>query len=219
MIDLHVHTTISDGCCLPAEAAQRAKAAGCRAIVLADHADQTSLPTVVAATKAAARDALHAEIDVYPGVELTHVPPALMAETVARARELGAVVVVVHGETLMEPIPRGVNLAAIEAGVDVLAHPGLLTPQEAALAAERDVCLELSTKPLHSLTNGLVARLAQAHGARLVVNTDAHTHDHYYPAAFRKAVALGAGLSAAEVQATQVNAERVLQRALTRLRA
>ena len=43
----------------------------------------------------------------------------------------------------MEPVEPGTNEAAIRSPwVDVLAHPGLITPEEARLAAERGVRLE-----------------------------------------------------------------------------
>ena len=58
----------------------------------------------------------------------------------------GAELVVVHGETPAEPVRPGTNRAALEAGVDILAHPGFLTQAEAELAREKGVCLEITSR-------------------------------------------------------------------------
>jgi len=54
--------------------------------------------------------------------------------------------------------------------VDILSHPGLINAEEVALAAAAGVCLEITTRKGHSLTNGYVAKLAPAAGAKLVIN-------------------------------------------------
>jgi hypothetical protein len=96
----------------------------------------------------------HHKVRALAGVELTHVPPELINDLTLQARDLGADIVVVHGETIVEPVPPGTNRAAIEAGVDLLAHPGLITAGEVALAAENGVHLEISARKGHSLGNG-----------------------------------------------------------------
>jgi histidinol phosphatase-like PHP family hydrolase len=122
-----------------------------------------------------------------------------------KARELGAQVVVVHGETIVEPVAAGTNMAAIEAGADILSHPGFLSEAEALLAAEKGVFLELSGRKGHCLTNGHVAKMALRAGARLVVNADAHTPGDFLTAEMARMVALGAGLSEAEYVQLQAN--------------
>ncbi|MFW5735639.1 MAG: histidinol phosphate phosphatase domain-containing protein, partial [Oceanidesulfovibrio sp.] len=186
----------------------------CRAVVLTDHADGATLERVVAELERASGDALFADVDVFVGVELTFVPPSLLAGHVARARELGVRFVAVHGETLLDPVPRGTNLAAIEAGADLLAHPGLLSHEEAALAAERGVHLEISLRAGHCLANGLVAALARRHGAKLLLNSGAHEPADFMPAELRRAAALGAGLSQDEYEQTQANARQLATRML-----
>ena len=112
-----------------------------------------------------------------------------------KAKGLGAQIVIVHGETIKEPVAQGTNRAALECPeVDVLAHPGLLTEEEGALAAQRDICLELSARSGHSLTNGLVARLAEITGAALVVDSDAHTPADLLTEELARSVARGAGV-------------------------
>ncbi len=213
MIDLHAHTLFSDGELLPAELIQRCQAMGHRAIALTDHVDQSNLDLVAPRIRAVV-DQLnqHHQVRALAGVELTHVPPALIAGLAAQARELGAQIVVVHGETIVEPVPPGTNRAALEAGVDILAHPGLLTPEEARLAAALGVCLELSARKGHGLGNGLVASLARAHGAALVVNTDTHAPGDLINRAQALRVALGAGLSQAEAEQTLLNSQRLVER-------
>ena len=131
-----------------------------------------------------------------PGIELTHVPPEMFAELTRQARELGAGIVVAHGETVMEPVRPGTNRAAIEAGVDILSHPGFITDEEAELAAVRGVFLEITGRKGHSLTNGYVAAMAVKHGAKMAVNADAHGPGDFLTTRMAEIVALGACLSA-----------------------
>lgn len=200
MIDLHCHTTLSDGLMGPAAAIRYARSTGYRALALTDHADASNLAFILESTLPMTREySLHAGISVFAGVELTHVPPALIPDTIARARELGAQVVVVHGETLGDDVEPGTNHAAISGGADILAHPGLITAEEAAFAAERGVFLEITTSLMHGQANGHVARAAQQAGAKLLINNDAHQHRQIAGQERRRKVALGAGLSAEEV--------------------
>jgi len=215
MIDLHTHTTFSDGVLIPAELIRRARHAGYRTVAVTDHADLSNLEhNIVNVLRLAKKYATFADIDVLAGAEITHVPPPLIPETIALARAAGAQIVVVHGETVTEPVERGTNLAAIEGGCDVLAHPGLIAPQEAALAAERGVFLEITTRKGHSLANGHVAALARSTGARLVINNDAHAPGDFVGPEMRRAVALGAGLSQAEYEACEANSRELAGRLL-----
>lgn len=213
MIDLHTHTTFSDGALIPAELARRARVAGYEALAMTDHADHSNIEHVITSVrKVTELYSPYAGLDLFCGVELTHVPPGLIAGLVTQARELGAQLVVVHGETPVEPVQTGTNLAAIEAGVDVLAHPGMLTPEEAVLAAEKGVALEITTRKGHSLTNGHVVTLARRAGATLVINNDAHEPGDLVSPDRRKAVALGAGLSADEYIQVESNSRALIQR-------
>jgi len=197
VIDFHTHTFLSDGVLGPAELARRALVSGYGVLGLADHVDQATMPSIIKKGRAAA-EALNGHLEnllILPGVEITHVPPDLIGSLVQRARDLGASHVIVHGQSIVEPVAPGTNKAAILAGVDILAHPGLLTEEEAALAAEKGVYLELSGRGGHCLTNGLVAALALRHGAGLLVNSDGHAPGDYLSPERQRAVALGAGLS------------------------
>jgi histidinol phosphatase-like PHP family hydrolase len=120
---------------------------------------------------------------------------------VARAsRKAGAEIVIVHGESIVENVPAGTNHAAIESGgVDVLAHPGLLDPKDAALARAHSVVLEISGRRGHSLTNGHVVRLALEAGAELVVDSDAHEPEQLIPFEQARRIALGAGVPVSQL--------------------
>lgn len=208
MIDLHTHTFFSDGELIPAELAQRAAVAGYTALAMTDHGDRSNLDLIIPRIARVADELGEAlGMTILAGVELTHVPPKHIAKAVAEARALGAKIISVHGETLVEPVAPGTNRAALEADIDILAHPGLLTVEDAELAARRGIHLELTTRKGHSLSNGHVAKVALAAGAKLVVNNDAHAPgDLLAPELVRKIVR-GAGLS--EEQIDQVFANSV----------
>ena len=211
MIDLHTHTVFSDGELIPAELARRAQVAGLTAMAMTDHGDHSNLDFIIPRLVTVAQE-LNAVMPftVIPGIELTHVPPPIIADAANKARDLGAQIVVVHGETIVEPVCPGTNQAAIEARVDVLAHPGQITEAEAALAAENGVLLEITGRKGHSLTNGHVARMAKKAGARLVVNSDAHAPGDIMSPEWAEKVVLGAGLTSADFQAMQKEAQAFL---------
>ncbi|ACL04105.1 histidinol phosphate phosphatase domain-containing protein [Desulfatibacillum aliphaticivorans] len=211
MIDLHTHTIFSDGVLIPAELARRAQVAGLTAMAMTDHGDHSNLDFIIPRLVTVAQE-LNAAMPftVIPGIELTHVPPSIIADAAAKARDLGAQIVVVHGETIVEPVCPGTNQAAIEACVDVLAHPGQITEAEAALAADKGVLLEITGRKGHSLTNGHVARMAKKVGARLVVNSDSHAPGDLMSPEWAEKVVLGAGLTREDFQAMQKEARAFL---------
>lgn len=215
MIDLHTHTTFSDGVLIPAELVRRAVKAGYKAIALTDHADHSNLDLILSNIgRFVAETGAFLGLTALYGVEITHVPPPLIPQLVERARAAGAQLVVVHGETIVEPVETGTNLAAIEGGCDILAHPGMITPEEAELAAERGVALEITTRKGHSLTNGHVAAMARRFGAKLVINNDAHAPEDFVSQDRRKKVALGAGLSLDEYLQAEANSRDIVARIL-----
>jgi len=196
MIDLHTHSIFSDGELIPAEHLRRVENLGYEAVAITDHADSSNLDFIIPRIVNVAEDLNRfSKTRLIPGIELTHIPPEMFAELVAQSRKLGARIIVGHGETVMEPVKVGTNMAAILAGVDILAHPGFITGEEARLAAEKGVYLELTGRKGHSLTNGHVARIALESGALLVVNADAHGPGDFMTAEMAENVALGAGLN------------------------
>ncbi len=201
MFDLHCHSIFSDGELIPAELLRRVAVMGYEAIAITDHADHANIDLIIPRILAAAR-ALNqvSPTKLMAGIEITHVPPMMIPELISRARALGAEIVVVHGETLVEPVEPGTNMAAIKGGADILAHPGLITEEEVKLAAEYSVFLELSGRKGHCLTNGHVAHLARRLGANLVINSDGHAPEDFMTPEFAFKVGLGAGLSPKEVE-------------------
>ena len=200
MIDLHTHTTFSDGELIPSELVRRAEVKGYKAIGLTDHVDYTNIEHVLSCISKAEYMEDVLDIRILPGVELTHVPPSKIAPLVSLARRLGAEVVVMHGETPVEPVRPGTNRAALEAGVDILAHPGFLTLEEAELAKEKGVCLEITARAGHNITNGHVVRMAKQAGAMMVVDTDSHSPEDLIDSERAIQIAVGAGLSQEEAR-------------------
>lgn len=195
MIDLHTHTFFSDGELVPAEHLRRVEILGYEAIAITDHADSSNLDFIIPRIVKAAKDLNRfSKTRLIAGIELTHVPPGQYEELTREARELGAEIVVAHGETVVEPVTPGTNLAAIKAGVDLLAHPGMITEEEALLAVEKGIFLELSGRKGHSLTNGHVVKMALKTGALLAVNADAHGPGDFLTADMARLVARGAGI-------------------------
>src|SRR3990172_3144088 len=146
MIDLHTHTLLSDGVLLPAELVRRTQVLGTKAVAITDHADISNLEVILPQIVTLAQGSRLDGITLIAGIELTYVPPDQLATLVQRARKLGARLVLVHGETVVEPVMPGTNRAAIEAGVDILAHPGLITSEEVELAGKNGVFLEISAR-------------------------------------------------------------------------
>ena len=194
--DFHTHTSLSDGALSPMELIRRALVNKYKAIALTDHAATGSLSRIIKeVSEVCALARKYWDILAIPGIELTHIPPQAIAETAKRAKELGAWIVVVHGETPIEPVEAGTNLAALRSPhVDILAHPGLLSLEEAKLAATNGIFLEISTRAGHCLTNGHIASLTRQVGAKLLLNSDAHDEQDLLTPSLADAIAHGAGL-------------------------
>lgn len=214
MYDLHTHTTMSDGEMLPMELIRRMAVLGYDTVAVTDHADSSNLESLLAALPEVRESANIYGVRLLCGVELTHVPPTLIQGMAQKAKNLGADVVVVHGETLMEPVAPGTNRAACSCtDVDVLAHPGLITMDDAMLAAEHGVALELTSRGGHNRTNGHVANMARDAGCTLVVNSDAHAPHDLLDERAKFSVAMGAGLKKDECsRAVSLNIDKLVLR-------
>ena len=217
MIDLHTHSIFSDGELIPSELARRAKVAGYTALAITDHADHSNFDFIIPRLAKVCDKLTGAfAIQVMPGIELTHVPPQYIYELAREARLAGAKIIVVHGETLVEPVMGGTNMAALKAPIDVLAHPGLITEEEAMEAAKNSICLEITTRKGHSLTNGHVAKMARQAKALLILNSDSHSPDDLVSGDMARRIALGAGLTEAESAVMFRNSAALLKKALER---
>lgn len=213
MIDLHTHSLFSDGELIPAELVRRVEFLGYSAVAITDHADSSNLDFIIPRLVKATEELSHSQsVKVIPGIELTHIPPVLIRSLVNKARELGAQLILIHGETIVEPVAAGTNMAALEADVDILAHPGLITVDEAKLAAEKGILLEISARAGHSLTNGHIAQLANEVGAGLVVNSDAHSPGDFITEEFAGSVLAGAGMAPDSLSKVLLNARQLLEK-------
>ncbi len=176
-IDLHTHSLHSDGMLLPSELLRYAETLSFEAIAITDHVDYSNLKFVLSALKDFnKKQARHFKLKFVLGVEITHVQPHLIKKIAQDAKNFGAKLIICHGETPSEPVAKGTNFAAVsnKGLINILAHPGYITEEEALLAKKNDVYLELSAKPAHKETNLHVAKIALKTGANLIVNTDAH---------------------------------------------
>lgn len=214
MIDLHTHSLLSDGQLCPAELVQRAKKKGYRALAITDHVDSSNLDLIVPQIVKFCRENAHlnSDIRVIPGVELTHLLPPLINKLAREAREKGAKLIIVHGETIVEPVPKGTNTAALGADIDILAHPGLISEEEVKIAKERGIYLEISSRKGHSLTNGWLARLATKWGAKIILNTDAHGVEDLITEETARKILQGAGLSYREIELVMRNSQELVEK-------
>jgi histidinol phosphatase-like PHP family hydrolase len=212
-IDLHTHSILSDGVLLPEELARRLEVFGLASFALTDHAGPSNLRDIVEKTREASRYVSQSfSIRMLAGVELTHVHPKDIPGLAREARRRGAQIVVVHGETLVEPTREGTNMAACScADVDILAHPGMLGKAEVAEARRNGVFIELTSRQGHCLGNGLVARLCPPD--MLLLNSDTHAPSDFVSEAFALRCAAAAGLPEEDVSVVvRENPARLLKK-------
>ncbi|MDK2862222.1 MAG: hypothetical protein PWP33_1425 [Thermodesulfobacterium sp.] len=200
MFDLHCHSVFSDGELIPAELWRRVQALGYQAIAITDHVDHSNFEHILQSLLKFKKSVQGLIPEFIVGVEITHVPPDLIPPLIKECRKAGAEIVVVHGETIVEPVTEGTNLAAIMGEADILAHPGLIKPEEVKLAAQKGIFLEISGRKGHCLANGHVVSLAKTYGANLVINSDGHSPSDFMSKELALKVGIGAGLSAEEVK-------------------
>lgn len=213
MLDLHTHTYFSDGLLGPSELVYRAKHIGYTAIGLTDHGDFSNMElTIKSMLKVAPLLEKEYKITVLPGIELSYVPPRLIAQAVRMARRLGAQLVLVHGETPVENVPPGTNKAAIASGIDILAHPGYINRQDTLSAKKNNVMLEISSRHGHLKGNSHVAALAQKAGAGLVFNTDTHAPGDLIDTNRVNKIIQNAQLSMKDFKTMQGNALKLIKR-------
>lgn len=120
----------------------------------------------------------------------------------------------VSGEPICRhpPVIPGTNAAAIQAGVDILAHPGFIREEDARLAAEKGVYLEITSREGHSEGNEHVFETATKTGARLVLNTDTHSPEDLLTSEKRDQI-LGSLTDSEEVKSVILqNSEEIVKR-------
>ena len=195
--DFHTHTFLSDGVNSPIELIRCAYSYGYAVIAITDHVSYSNIDEIIKAVKKDCElAAKYWEIKAIPGVELTNIPAKSINEMAKHAKECGALLVAVHGQTMVEPVEEGTNLEALSCPyVDLLAHPGLLTDREAELAVKNDIYIEITRRQGHSLSNGHVVAKGLRFNLKLLVNSDAHSHNDLYREGIQEKIAMGAGLT------------------------
>jgi histidinol phosphatase-like PHP family hydrolase len=208
-IEFHTHTILSDGALLPSELIRRAYIADHEAIAITDHVDFSNVDSVINSTKRAAQGT--SGLEVLVGAEITHVIPEKIPKLVQKAKTLGAQLIIVHGETIVEPVAPGTNKAAAAlADVNIIAHPGFVSQEVVELASQNGIYLELTARCGHNVTNGHVAKT----GANVLVNSDCHGTELVGMAEAVR-IARGAGLTEEEAQrVTHRNAVSLLNEIL-----
>lgn len=212
-VDFHIHTLFSDGCLLPSEITRRCFALGHAAIALTDHVDSSNLEDCLTRLKKFQKEeGRFLPIPVLAGVEITHVPAKLIPALARQAKAKGAQIIIVHGETVSEPVEPGTNRAALalKGVVDILAHPGRISEEDVRLAADNGIYLELTARKLHNSTNRQVAELAARYGAKLLVNTDSHAPEDFISQERAAEICREAGLDEAGVLRTIKDNPQVL---------
>jgi putative hydrolase len=176
-VEFHTHSLFSDGALLPAALVREAEVRGCSALAITDHVDPSNIEAVIKALRHFEKETRgQLPIKFIPGVEISYIKPEYIPEYCRKARRLGAKLIIVHGESPSEQVYPGTNHAAVkEKGlVDILAHPGNIDEEDAILAAQNGVFLEITARKGHKDGNRHVAEMARRYGAKLVVDTDCH---------------------------------------------
>lgn len=201
---------------------------GLRCIALTDHVDSSNLEEILQPAIRSSRELpLVWPIVVLAGCEITHAPLEHFPDLVGRSRKVGAQIVLAHGETTCEPVVPGTNRAAILAGVDILAHPGLIMQEDVELSIDKGVALELSLREKQFEGNihliGLLKRVGLFDKVELVVNSDSHSEDHFKSEGTLKTFeeACFSGLSAMESQQLKMRIDdctnRIVRKCLERI--
>ena len=212
LYDLHTHSILSDGEMLPIELIRRMAVLGYTTVAITDHVDTSNTISVIQSLDLVRESAKIFGVKLLCGVEITHVPPSQIADLAKSAKDSGADIVIVHGETPVEPVAAGTNHAACTCRyVNVLAHPGLITREDAILAAKNGIALEITSRGGHNRTNGHVALVARETKCQIVVDSDAHAPHDILDVRAKFVVAKGAGLTDAECkQVISLNIDQFL---------
>jgi histidinol phosphatase-like PHP family hydrolase len=215
MIDLHTHSVFSDGELIPSEMARRMAEMGNEGFAITDHGDFSNIPSIMDRLNRMKDVRDDYELKILFGIEITHVPPKMIGRAVELALREGAEIIVVHGETIAEPVREGTNFYALQEEIDILAHPGLIDEKSAELAYENGIYLEITSRKGHSLTNGYVAKVSRKFGCELVLNTDSHSPTDFINTATAEKIALGSGIE--KVNNILENSRKLMERKLKKV--
>lgn len=188
---------MSDGIATPTELIRYAQLAEYSVFSITDHVDLTNYKQIIDSILKLKNINFYPLIFI-PGIEITHVQPDNISIIVDYSRKMGIKWIGVHGETPVEPVIEGTNLAAIEARVDFLAHPGFISGTDLKLAVKNNVWIELTMRGGHSLTNGYVYSKGKNIGVNFIISSDSHKPSDLFNIKKYIATALGAGMTQEE---------------------
>lgn len=212
MYNLHCHSLLSDGVLLPSEVAVRYSSLGYKVIAITDHADYSNIESVI---KSILNFTEHwpkeAKIKVLSGIELTHLPLEQFAPLVKYSRQQGIKIIVGHGETLVEPVAKGTNRSCLEAGIDILSHPGLISDEDVTLSIKKGVFLEITSRSGHQLANSHIVEQALKLGGHLILNTDSHQPEDIISPQELNKVASACGLNQNQIEKIYQNVEKFIK--------
>jgi len=213
MYNLHAHTFLSDGDLLPSEVAVRYQSIGYKAIAITDHADYSNIkPISTSIVEFCRKWPKDSAIKVLPGIELTHLPPEQFKPLANLARKIGVKIIIAHGETPVEPVVKNTNRLALSADIDILAHPGLITDEDAALAAKKGIFLEITSRHGHSQANQHVVNQARKFKAKLILNNDSHSPEDIISPDELIQVGFDAGLTQEEINKIYKDTESLINK-------
>jgi len=150
--------------------------------------------------------------EVIFGIEITRVRPEKIFEIAKNAKRHNFIVLV-HGETNSDNVPAGTNTAALNCEyVDVLAHPGHLSEENALKARENKIFIEITAREMHRAENPEIVKICKKFNLETVINTDAHSASELIDYAKAKEVGLKSGLSEDEVKQANENAKKIFKK-------
>jgi len=194
IIDMHSHSFMSDGIATPSELIRYALISGYSVFSITDHVDLTNYKQVIDSVLKL-KDINYHPLIFIPGIEITHVKPCDIPIITDYARKMGIKWIGVHGETPIEPVIPGTNIAAIESRVDFLAHPGFISGTDLKLAVKNNVRIGLTMRGGHSLTNGYVYQKGKNLGVKFIISSDAHKPSELFNDKTYMSTALGSGMN------------------------
>lgn len=176
IIDLHMHSTISDGTLHLEELVEVAMDRGYSAMAFTDHVFFDNYKRIAdkIINWVDKNQEHYKDIVLIPGVEITFATPKEIGIITKDVRAMGSKCVVVHGEASFERTPKGTNDAAIEHGVNVLAHPSYITKEQVVASLKTGTAFELSARDCYNYANKQIAETVLQNGGKMVINSDSH---------------------------------------------
>lgn len=176
IMDFHTHSTLSDGSHSLNELTMFAREHGYSVIGFTDHVGIHTYKQIAESIIEFIEKNQHKYSDIVfiPGVEITFATPKEIYKITSAVRSLGTKLVLVHGEASFETVHDGTNDAAIDACVDILAHPSYITESQAKMAAKNSVTFELSARECYYYANEQIKTLAFENDAKMVIDSDGH---------------------------------------------